>query len=273
MLTSSRRRWPHAAQLADVLAAEVEGLVFGQDDVAVGLHVLGGVGAFDVGAHDGVAHGNSAFEGEDVLVGVGHAIDDEVALLAGKVVGAPEEGAVLGGLAGDVHGAWDVERSVLQAHQAVLLFDEVLLGDDLDAAVHLVLDIDLTELILYLGQVVGQRLDCLGVHADDDLMVGVWVAFEGDDGLLAVGGVDIDDGDIGHDADDLRGEVLGGEVTHTEVFVAIGSALHGEFEDGVEGIVEGGLAQGFFHDEVEVVGRAGGIGLESSFETVLAAAQ
>ena len=185
------------------MSADVEGLVFGEDDVAVGLHVLGGVGAFDVCTHDGVAHGDSAFEGEDVLVGVGHAIDDEVALLGGEVVGAPKEGAVLGGMAGDVHGAGDIERSVLETHESVLLLDEVLLGDDLDATVHLVLDIYLTELLLDLGQVFGERLDGLGVHADDDLVVGVGFALEGHDGLFAIGRVDVNDGDIGDDADDL----------------------------------------------------------------------
>ena len=62
-------------------------------------------------------------------------------------------------------------------------------------------------------------------------------------------------------------------MTHAEIFVTIGGSLHGEFEDGVEGVVEGGLAEGLVHDEVEVVGRAGGIGLEGTFETIAAAAE
>ena len=78
----------------------------------------------------------------------------------------------------------------------------MLLGDDLDATVHLVLDIDLTELLLNLGKVFGERLDSLGVHADDDLIVGVGFALEGHDGLFAIGGVDVNDGDIGDNADD-----------------------------------------------------------------------
>jgi hypothetical protein len=62
-------------------------------------------------------------------------------------------------------------------------------------------------------------------------------------------------------------------MTHAEIFIAIGCSLHGELEDGVKGIVEGGLLEGFVHDEVEVVGRAGGVGLESLFEALLAAAK
>jgi hypothetical protein len=41
----------------------------------------------------------------------------------------------------------------------------------------------------------------------------------------------------------------------------------------VEGVVEGGLAEGLFHNEIEVVGRARGIGLEGTFETIAAAAE
>ena len=149
----------------------------------------------------------------------------------------------------------------------------MLLGDDLDATVHLVLDIDLTELLLNLGKVFGERLDSLGVHTDDDLIVGVGFALEGHDGLFAIGGVDVNDGDIGDNADDLRGEVLRGEMAHAEILVTIWCALHREFEDGVEGVVEGGLTESLFHDEIEVVGCARGIGLEGTFETIAAAAE
>jgi hypothetical protein len=62
-------------------------------------------------------------------------------------------------------------------------------------------------------------------------------------------------------------------MTHAEIFIAIGCSFHGELEDGVKGIVEGGLLEGFVHDEVEVIGRAGGVGLESLFEALLAAAE